>query len=100
MTSLLTIFLMLVAFLNGSMATWLILEKQDRRNLQHVLRMLPIPFKLATEPNFFGEYLKIVDAMTKIVSHTDSLFRELARDRLERMAAELATLARGEITFD
>jgi hypothetical protein len=100
MTSTLTIFLALVALLIGLMGTWLVAENRDRQNLRQILRMLPIPFSLATEPNFFGEYLKIAGAMTQIVKHTDSLFRELGRDRLAYMATELETLARGEVAFN
>jgi hypothetical protein len=38
--------------------------------------------------------------LTKIVKHHDLLFQDLCRIRIEGMASELATLAKGDVVFD
>lgn len=74
--------------------------KKERRGWDSVLAALPIPFALATEPGFFKEYTKIVDSLNKIVQHSDLLFHELSRTRIEEIAEEVATLAKGQVVFD
>jgi hypothetical protein len=59
-----------------------------------------VPFALAREPRLYGEYVKIVEALTRIVKHNDLLFHDLCRIRVENMANELMTLAKGEVIFD
>ena len=75
-------------------------DKQERGTRDDVLNTLPVPFALAAEPGFFKEYVKIAEAMTKIARHSDLLFHDLSRSRLEAIAEEVATLAKGEVVFD
>jgi hypothetical protein len=75
-------------------------DKQERARWDDVLNTLPIPFALATEPRFFAEYVKIAEGMTNIVRHNDLLFHDLSRSRLEAIAEEVATLAKGQVVFD
>ena len=65
-----------------------------------IIQGLPVPFALAAEPRIYGEYVKMADALTKIVKHNDLLFQDLCRVRVESMAKELTTLAKGEVVFD
>ena len=75
-------------------------DKQERGRWDDVLNTLPVPFALATEPGFFKEYVKIAEAMTNIARHNDLLFHDLSRSRLEAIADEVATLAKGQVVFD
>ena len=75
-------------------------QKMQRRGWDDVLATLPVPFALATEPGFFKEYVKIAESMTTIVRHSDLLFHDLSRSRLEAIAEEVATLAKGQVVFD
>ena len=75
-------------------------DRQDRGRWEEVLNTLPVPFALATEPGFFKEYVKIAEAMTNIARHNDLLFHDLSRSRLEAIADEVATLAKGQVVFD
>jgi hypothetical protein len=59
-----------------------------------------VPFALAGESRLYGEYVKIAEALTRIVKHNDLLFHDLCRVRIENMANELTTLAKGEVIFD
>jgi hypothetical protein len=90
----------LVAFLVGTTLSRLLAEGRAHRKWDAALRTLPIPFALAAEPHFFAEYLKIAEALTTIVKRGDPLFHDLARTQVEKMAGELATLARGKVVFD
>ncbi len=74
--------------------------KKERRGWDNALAALPVPFALATEPGFFKEYVKIVDSLTKVVRHSDLLFHELSRTRVEEIAEEVSTLAKGQVVFD
>lgn len=91
---------MLVAFLGGTAAAWSIALRRERQQWEAVMRSLPLPFAVATEPGFFGEYVKIADAFARIVKHPDLLFLDLARTRVESVAPELALLAQGDIIFE
>jgi hypothetical protein len=75
-------------------------DSQTQTRWDDIIRGLPVPFSLAAEPRLYGEYAKMADALTKIVKHNDLLFQDLCRVRVESMATELATLARGEVVFD
>ena len=75
-------------------------EKEHRNKWNDVMRILPIPFALATEPGFFKEYVKIAESLTKIVRHSDLLFHDLSRTRIEAIAEEVSTLAKGQVVFD
>lgn len=75
-------------------------DKQTQVRWDNLVTGLPVPFALASEPRLYGEYVKIADALTRIVKHHDLLFQDLCRNRIECMASELATLAKGEVVFD
>jgi len=75
-------------------------HKKERRVWDRALTMLPLPFALATEPGFFKEHVKIAESMTKIVGHSDLLFQDLCRSRIEAVAEEMTTMAKGEVVFD
>jgi hypothetical protein len=75
-------------------------ENQTQTRWDEVIQSLPVPFALAVEPRLYGEYVKIAKALTKIVEHSDLLFHDLCRVRVENMASELGTLAKGEVVFD
>ncbi len=90
----------LVAILAGATAAKALAARRERRKWDNVLQMLPIPFALAAEPRFFGEYVKIAESLTKIVKHNDLLFQDLARARMEDLTNDLATLARGNVVYD
>lgn len=84
----------------GVVLSRLEMSRQNASQLDSVIRALPVPFTLATEPRLYGEYVKIADALTKIVKHNDLLFHDLCRARVESMANELTTLAKSEVVFD
>jgi hypothetical protein len=75
-------------------------QKRERRGWDNVLATLPVPFALATEPGFFKEYAKIAESLTTIIRHRDLLFHDLSRSRIEALAEEVATLAKGQLVFD
>ena len=75
-------------------------QKKERRGWDNVLATLPVPFALATEPGFFKEYTKIAESLTTIVRHNDLLFHDLSRSRIEALAEDVATLAKGQLVFD
>ncbi len=75
-------------------------DSDTRAQWDGIIRALPVPFALASEPRLYGEYVKIAEALTKIVKHNDLLFHDLCRVRVENMAIELGTLAKGEVIFD
>jgi hypothetical protein len=74
--------------------------KENRQKWNDTASLLPVPFELASVPGFLREYLALVTALKKIVQHNDLLFHELSRTRLEEIAKEVTTMARGEIVFD
>jgi hypothetical protein len=84
----------------GVVLSRLEMGRQNSSQLEEVIRALPVPFTLATEPRLYGEYVKIADALTRIVKHNDLLFHDLCRARVESMANELTTLAKSEVVFD
>lgn len=84
----------------GVVLSRLEMGRQSQSQLDEVIRELPVPFTLAGEPRLYGEYVKIADALTRIVKHHDLLFHDLCRARVESMANELATLAKGEVVYD
>lgn len=90
----------LAAFLVGAAFVWNGASNRERQKWDGVLKTLPIPFALAAEPGFFGEYAKIAESMTKIVKHPDLLFLDLARDRVENIAGQVSLLAQGDIVFE
>jgi hypothetical protein len=61
---------------------------------------LPVPFALAKEPGLVDGYEKLAKSLTRIVQHNNRLFLDLARPRIESLADEVATLAKGEVVFD
>ncbi len=75
-------------------------QKTARRDFREALRMLPVPFALSREPGFIVGYEKMAESLTTIVQHRDRLFLELAGHRIESAAADMATLAKGEIVFE
>ena len=75
-------------------------ESQTQSRWDEIMHALPVPFALAGEPRLYAEYVKIAEALTKIVKHNDLLFQDLCRVRVENMASELETLAKGEVVFD
>jgi hypothetical protein len=75
-------------------------ESDTRTHWDEIIRTLPVPFALASEPRLYGEYVKIAEALTRIVKHNDLLFHDLCRVRVENMANELTTLSKGEVVFD
>lgn len=84
----------------GFVVSHLQCNRKTQSRWDEILQALPVPFALAGEPHFYTEYAKIADALTKIVKHNDLLFHDLCRVRVEDMANELATLAKGEVIFD
>lgn len=75
-------------------------SSKAQAQLSDIVRELPVPFALTAEPRIYGEYVKVADSLSTIVKHHDLLFHDLCRARVESMANELATLAKGEVVFD
>lgn len=75
-------------------------DNQTQMRWNEIFQGLPVPFALASEPRLYGEYVKMAEALTKIVKHSDPLFHDLCRVRVEQMANDLAMLAKGEVVFE
>ena len=58
------------------------------------------PFTIASKPRCFDSYSKITKSLAEIVAHRDLLFQDLSQSRIEAIAEEMATLAKGQVVFD
>lgn len=80
---------------------WLTRSLNDhRRKWDAIVSALPIPFTIAGEPRCFDSYAKITKSLAEIVAHRDLLFQDLSQSRIEAIAEEMATLAKGQVVFD
>ncbi len=93
-----------VAIALAAFATLLCFQIHENRSRDRewaaILSNLPTPFAVAPAPGFYQPYVRLADALTKIVRNQDLLFRDLALARLEAMADDATTLASGRVVFD
>ena len=82
-----------VVWLTGSL-------NDHQRKWDAIVSALPIPFTIANEPRCFDSYAKITKSLAEIVAHRDLLFQDLSQSRIEAIAEEMATLAKGQVVFD
>lgn len=92
-----------VSILGGLLVSYLDIaakrEEDQRIATDQLLDALGVVKKLASRPQLYEQYLKMVDTLRQIAEHDDSVFREAAAIQVATLVAKLQDVRPGVLEF-
>ncbi len=89
----------LVSILGGLFVSYLEQDEQRERQRNDAIAGLSVPLTLASQPEFYDQYLALCGGMTVLARQDDAVLREIALLKLASLAVQVEALGEGLVIF-